>query len=245
MAKYRFKPKLGMTIATIVVMAICIQLGMWQYNKAQQKLALQHQIEQGLAVQPVELPDVVEKIEDWRYKRVQFEGEYVPEYQILLDNRVNDNVVGYHVLTPIKLTGKQGYVLVNRGWIAGSLNREVPTVETPVGKQTLHGDVDFPLKKVFTLEAPVAKNEPWKLVWQHMDMQRYKDAVPFEVKPFIVRLEADSGGGGFRRNWPIPKDRITVHLGYAYQWFGFALTLFVIYIVLNLKSVYKETEHNE
>lgn len=245
MAKYRFKPKLGMTVATIVVMAICIQLGMWQYNKAQQKLALQHQIEQGLAVQPVELPDVVEKVEDWRYKRVQFEGEYVPEYQILLDNRVNDNVVGYHVLTPMKLAGKQGYVLVNRGWIAGNLNREVPTVVTPVGKQTLQGDVDFPLKKVFTLEATATKNEPWKMVWQHMDMQRYKDAVPFEVKPFIVRLEADSGGGGFRRNWPIPKDRITVHLGYAYQWFGFALTLFVIYVVLNLKSVNKETEHNE
>jgi len=26
-------------------------------------------------------------------------------------------------------------------------------------------------------------------------------------------------------------------LGYAYQWFGFALTLLVIYIVLNVKKV--------
>ena len=245
MARYRFEPKLGMTIATVVVMAICIQLGFWQYNKAQQKIALQQQIEQGLAVQPVRLPEVVDDVESWRYKRVQFEGEYIPKYQILLDNRVNDNVVGYHVLTPMKVDGSQAYVLVNRGWIAGSLNREVPVVETPVGKQTLQGDIDFPLKKVFTLEAPAVKNETWQSVWQHMNMQRYKDAVPFEVKPYIVRLEAGSEGGGFRRNWPIPKDRITVHLGYAYQWFGFALTLFVIYIVLNLKSVYKETENNE
>lgn len=245
MARYRFKPKLGMTIATVVVMAICIQLGFWQYNKAQQKIALQQQIEQGLAVQPVRLPEVVDDVESWRYKRVQFEGEYIPKYQILLDNRVNDNVVGYHVLTPMKVDGSQAYVLVNRGWISGSLNREVPVVETPVGKQTLQGDIDFPLKKVFTLEAPAVKNDTWQSVWQHMNMQRYKDAVPFEVKPYIVRLEAGSEGGGFRRNWPIPKDRITVHLGYAYQWFGFALTLFVIYIVLNLKSVYKETENNE
>lgn len=245
MARYRFKPKLGMTIATVVVMAICIQLGFWQYNKAQQKIALQQQIEQGLAVQPVRLPEVVDDVENWRYKRVQFEGEYIPKYQILLDNRVNDNVVGYHVLTPMKVDGSQAYVFVNRGWIAGSLNREVPVVETPVGKQTLQGDIDFPLKKVFTLEGPAVKNKTWQSVWQHMNMQRYQDAVPFEVKPYIVRLEAGSEGGGFRRNWPIPKDRITVHLGYAYQWFGFALTLFVIYIVLNLKSVNKETENNE
>jgi len=42
---------------------------------------------------------------------------------------------------------------------------------------------------------------------------------------------------GFVRNWPPPGERITMHLGYAYQWFGFALTLLVIYIVLNVKKV--------
>ena len=245
MVRYQFKPKLSMTIATIVVMAICIKLGLWQYNKAQLKLALQQKIEQGLAVQPVGLPDVIKDVEDWRFKRVKFEGVYVPKHQILLDNRVNDNVVGYHVLTPMKVEGSLAYVLVNRGWIEGNLNREVPIVDTPVGKQMLQGDIDFPLKKVFTLEVPTVKNTPWQIVWQHLDMQRYKDAVPFEIKPYIVRLEANSGGGGFNRNWPIPKDRITVHLGYAYQWFGFALTFFVIYIVLNFKKVNRESEHHE
>lgn len=245
MARYRFKPRLGMTIATIVVMAICIKLGMWQYNKAQDKIAIQQKIDKGLTVQPVGLPEVIHNNDTWRFKRVQLEGVYAPKYQLLLDNRVNDNVVGYHVLTPMKINGSQDYVLVNRGWIAGNLNRDVPTVATPIGTQQLQGDIDFPLNKVFTLEAPTAKNEPWHTVWQHLDMQRYQDAVPFKVKPYIVRLSADSGGGGFARNWPIPKDRITVHLGYAYQWFGFALTLFVIYIVLNLKKLNKETEHNE
>jgi surfeit locus 1 family protein len=245
MARYRFKPKLGMTLATIVVMAICIKLGSWQYIKAQNKIALQQKMEQGLVEQAVRLPAAVQDVEAWRYKRVVFEGVYEPKYQILLDNRVNDNVVGYHVLTPMKIEGSQTYVLVNRGWIAGNLNREVPAVDTPTGKQALEGDIVFPLKKVFTLEAPLVKDGPWQMVWQHINMQRYKETVPFAVEPYVVRLAADSGGGGFARNWPIPKDRITVHLGYAYQWFGFALTLLVIYIVLNLKRVNKESENNE
>ncbi len=68
-------------------------------------------------------------------------------------------------------------------------------------------------------------------------MQRYANAVPFAIQPFVVRLDPQSKAGGFVRNWPPPGERITMHLGYAYQWFGFALTLLVIYIVLNVKKV--------
>jgi len=70
-----------------------------------------------------------------------------------------------------------------------------------------------------------------------MDMQRYMKLVPFNVPAYVVRLGPNSGAGGFVRKWPAPGERITTHLGYAYQWFGFALTLLVIYIVLNIKKV--------
>ncbi len=239
MKKFSFKPALSMTIATIVVMAICIKLGFWQYDKAQSKLALQQQLEQGLSVAPVELPDVIQDKEVWRYKRVKLTGVYETQYQILLDNKVSDGVVGYHVLTPMKIESlKQKYVLVNRGWIAGNLNRSIPDVLTPEGKQSIQGDIFFPLSKFFTLETP-EQNNKWQGVWQHIDMQRYAEGVPFEIEPYVVRLDKVNAGGGFARNWPLPADRITVHLGYAYQWFGFALTIFVIYIVLNLKSNFK------
>ena len=242
MARYQFKPKLGMIIATIVVMALCVELGSWQYNKAQAKIALQQQLEAGLANLAGSLPDGIVDVEDFRYKRVMFEGVYAPEYQILIDNKVNDNVVGYHVLTPIKLNGEDGrFVLVNRGWVAGNLNRNLPMVNTPTGKQTLEGELFFPLEKFFTLEDRTVKSEQWKQVWQHIDMKRYQEAVPFEIKPYVVRLDANSDGGGFKRNWAIPKDRVSIHLGYAYEWFGFALTLLVIFIVLNLKKVNKES----
>lgn len=229
-----------MSIATIVVMAICIKSGFWQYNKAQAKIALQQQLEQGLMSAASSLPSHVDDVEFWRYKRVKFEGVYEPQYQILLDNKVNDNVVGYHVLTPMKVEGVAAHVLVNRGWVEGNLNRELPVVNTPEGKQTVEGDLFFPLTKFFTLEDTSVKTKEWKTVWQHVDIQRYKDMAPFDIKPYLVRMGGNSDGGGFSRNWPIPKDRITMHLGYAYQWFGFALTLFVIYIVLNFKRVNKE-----
>lgn len=225
-----------MTLATLLVMALCIKLGLWQYDKAQAKQALQTRLEAGAQLAPVDLPQTI--TEDWRYRRVKFTGIYEPKYQILLDNQVENNVVGYHVMTPIKLEGVNQYVLVDRGWIVGSLDRKVPEVNAPAGKQEVVGDIFFPLTKAFTLEMPATEGK-WQTVWQNMDLARYAKAVASDVKPFVVRLDAQSKAGGYSRNWPKPGERVTMHLGYAYQWFGFALTLFVIYIVLNVKKVVK------
>jgi len=233
--KYTFRPSIGMTLATLVVMAVCIKLGLWQYNKAEAKQALQRQLENSALAAPVSLPKAI--TEEWRYRRVKFVGTYEPRYQVLLDNQVESTVAGYHVLTPIRLANSNQYVLVNRGWVTGTLDRKQPVIKTPEGQQEIVGDIFIPLTKFFTLEEPQAIDGKWQVVWQHMDMQRYAKAVPFEVRPFVVRLDPLSMAGGFSRNWPRPGERVTIHLGYAYQWFGFALTLFVIYVVLNVKRV--------
>lgn len=240
--KYTFRPSILMTLATVLVMALCIKLGFWQYNKAQAKQALQTQLNARLAEPAVALPDKIEGLDAWRYRRVKFAGTYDTRYQILLDNQVENTVAGYHVLTPIQVEGSKLYVLVNRGWVAGTPNRKAPEVNTPQGKQMIEGDISLPAAKFFTLEATPdsdtkSQAQLWQNhVWQNLDMQRYAKLVPFVVQPFVVQLDVKSEAGGFVRNWPPPGDRVSMHLGYAYQWFGFALTLLVIYIVLNLKK---------
>ncbi|MGQ0443441.1 MAG: SURF1 family protein, partial [Methylophilaceae bacterium] len=134
-----------MTLAMLVTVAVCIKLGSWQYHKAQSKQALQQQLEMGLLASPVALPPVIDDIEKWRYRRVKFSGEFAPQYQVLLDNQVDNTVVGYHVLTPVKLEEANQYVLVNRGWVAGNLNRQLPAIKTPIGRQEFVGDIFNPL----------------------------------------------------------------------------------------------------
>jgi surfeit locus 1 family protein len=225
-----------MTVVMLIMFSLCIKLGFWQHDKAQQKLLLQAQLDRGISEVPVELPGKIADPEAWRYRRVKFAGTYEARYQVLLDNQIENTVAGYHVLTPMKVEGSDLHVLVNRGWIPGPRDRTVPVVEVPQGRQEVTGDIVFPPEKYFTLEAPENK-ESWQVVWQNLDMQRYMKLVPFKVPPYVVRLEPKSGEGVFVRNWPVPGERIATHLGYAYQWFGFALTLLVIYIVLNIKKV--------
>jgi surfeit locus 1 family protein len=235
--KYSFRPNLWMTLATLAVMALCIKAGLWQYNKAELKQALQTQLNARLSEPPVALPDNITDLENWRYRRVKFTGTYYARYQILLDNQVENTVAGYHVLTPMQVEGSSHYVLVNRGWIAGTKDRKPPVVIAPRDRQEIEGEIALPAAKFFTLDAPPETAGKWQPVWQNLDLKRYIKSVPFATQPYVVRLDAKSAAGGFVRNWPPPGERVSMHLGYAYQWFGFALTLLVIYIVLNVKKV--------
>lgn len=239
--KYTFRPNIWLTLATVLMLGICIKLGMWQYNKADARRTLQMQLNASLNEPVVTLPDKIENLENWRYKRVKFTGKYDTRYQLLLDNQVQNTVAGYHVYTPMQVDGSSSYVLVNRGWVARTVGAvgeisKPPTIDTPKGTQLIEGDISLPANKFFTMDIPSATDGKWQLVWQNLDMARYAKSVPFAVQPFVVRLDPKSNGG-FVRNWPAPGERVSMHLGYAYQWFGFALTLLVIYVVLNFKKV--------
>lgn len=240
--KYTFRPSLWMTLATALMLGVCVKLGMWQYSKADARRTLQTQLNARLSEPAIALPVKIMALENWRYKRVKFTGKYDTRYQLLLDNQVQNTVAGFHVLTPMQVEGSSAYVLVNRGWVARTVASvgeipKPPIIDTPQGSLQVEGDIGLPTNKFFTFDKPSAMGGEWQPVWQNLDMTRYAKSVPFAVQPFVVRLDSKSNAGGFVRDWPPPGERVSMHLGYAYQWFGFAFTLLVIYIVLNIKKV--------
>lgn len=232
---YRFRPRLLPAIATLLLAVLFVRLGLWQLHKAEAKQALQAQFDRHLHDAPVALPATLEDAEAWRYRRVAISGSYDTRYQILLDNQVENGTAGYHVITPLRIDGSDRHILVDRGWIpAPAVHSVVPQVQTPAGTQQVSGNLWLPSNKIFALQAP---DNAWQTVWQNMDMPRYQQLVPLKLYPLVLRLDADSPAGGFVRNWPRPAERIATHLGYAYQWFGFAATVVAIYLVLSFRKV--------
>lgn len=238
---YVFRPTWLGTLITLICIPVFINLGQWQYQKAEQKQALQDLRDSYSVDTRVQLPHAIADREEWRYRQVKVEGAYETRYQILLDNQVDHGRVGYHVITPLRINNTNRYVLVDRGWIPAMANHsELPEFGTPAGEQEVAGHVWIPSEKYYSLEKPEQLQQTqWQALWQNMDMKRYAAAVPFEVLPVIIRLDADSKAGGFSRNWPplAPPDRIATNIGYAYQWFGFAIASFVIYIVVSFKRI--------
>jgi cytochrome oxidase assembly protein ShyY1 len=73
------------------------------------------------------------------------------------------------------------------------------------------------------------------VVWQNLDLARYAREVPFPLQLVVIQLSPDSSAGGFAREWPRPDERIERHVGYAFQWWGFAIATVIIWLVVNLR----------
>ncbi|MSP86683.1 MAG: SURF1 family protein [Methylotenera sp.] len=247
--RYIFRPNLIGVLSTLICIPLFINFGLWQYNKAQQKIAIQVANNHAEVDKALQFPlNQTLDIADWKYKKVTVTGVYETKYQFLLDNQLEGDRVGFHVITPLKIDHTSQYVLVNRGWIsAKDTHADLPTFTTPSSLQTVFGQVWVPSKKIFSLENRIAvtnsaarKNDDWKVVWQHMDIDGYKKRVPFTVSDMAIKLDPVSNAGGFVRHWQIAAERIITHMGYAYQWFGFALATLLIFIYMSFSKILPE-----
>lgn len=220
----------------MISIPLFIKLGLWQYNKAELRKEIQSSYNASLDQDALVLPDNLTDVDAWKYKKVKVKGQYETKYQILLDNQVEDNVAGFHVITPLRLDGSNDYVLINRGWVAGGAKHtDTPTINTPEHSLEIIGFVWVPSKKIFSLESDNEKSS-WKTVWQHMDMERYQKSIPIHILPMVIKLDSKSNAGGFVRKWQLPASKIATNMGYAYQWFGFTIASILIFLFTSIKK---------
>ncbi len=228
----RSRPTLLPALALAALVPVFIALGMWQSHRADEKQSLQDQYDQRASEPALQLGTSLQSAEALQFRHIVAHGKYDPDYQVLIDNRVHQSVAGYHVVTPLKLEGGDTRVLVNRGWVPLGQSRQVlPAIDSPAGAQEIRGVATVPLEKPFTLGAmPVAG---WQPVWPHLDLKRYASSVPFAVQPIVILLDPDADAG-FVRAWARLDAGITMHKGYAFQWFALAVVAgaAVIYLMM-------------
>jgi len=187
-----FKPRLLPTVAAVAGAIATAYLGNWQMQRAAYKLELQHRIEFAGAQPAVRLPVTPVKAEDLAYYRVEAEGEFRPELTILLDNKVHDAVVGYEVITPLRLDAGSRYVLVNRGWTKAPLLRsELPAVVTPVGRVRVEGIALPPPTRYVELSSNTVSGQ----VWQNLQFGRYQQEYGVDLQPVLLRQDNDLNDG--------------------------------------------------
>lgn len=228
---YRFEPKLWVILVTAVSVIIFIELGKWQLSRADEKNA-RHELLEQYAKQPaVALPNTLVRLEDFQYREVEVQGEFLPEHTIYLDNKTHQGQAGYHVITPLKVLNSALLVVVNRGWVATGYDRSVlPHVNEISGIVKITGLVVAPELKTFKLSEIVTAGK----VWNDFNLLRFREEIGQEIQPLMVLLKSDVEDG-LIRNWDRPDSGSAKNLGYAVQWFLLATTAIIIFLVLNVK----------
>jgi len=229
---FAFTPKLVPTVFLFVALPILVSLGIWQLHRAAYKRQLQSQF-QTRHQSTLQLKDInTAALKGLEYRSIRITGHYDNAHQLLLDNKIMDHRVGYEVITPFIPVNGDKMVLVNRGWIPGIGRRDrLPPIEPSTGKQTIEGLIKLTPRKSFVLGDDENSGE-WPALVQAIDRRQLVKIYRKPFYPFIVLLSPKSPGT-FRREWRPVIITPAKHWGYAVQWFSLALTLVIIYLVLN------------
>ncbi len=236
---FEFRPSLVPSLAALVLLPVLLWLGVWQLDRAEQKRELIAAFNQRAHDAPMTLDGTQLDVAAMSYRRVRLQGRYLPARQLLVDNRIFHSRPGYYVLTPFRLAGSERVVLINRGWVALGTSREMlPKVGVAQDARTLLGTVyDVSLSEGIVLGREQPSHGRWPRVIQQVDIGALRSELSLPLLPYTVRLDPGQPDG-YAREWVayhgIQPER---HEAYAFQWFGMAVLLAIIYLVTNTRRV--------
>lgn len=227
--------------AVIVLVATCIgvaataRLGWWQLDRATQKNALQQALDtrgQMPSLEAAALADTEAAASEQHYRRVVVRGHWVPGATVYLDNRQMDARPGFFVITPLRLSGSNGVVLVQRGWAPRDLRdrTKVPQLTDDNDEVRVVGHIVPAPGRLYDFAGAASG-----VIRQNLDLAAFAQEFSLSLKPLSI-VQDDDGApqDGLLRRWPRPDLGIQRHYGYAFQWFALCALMTGLYVWFQL-----------
>lgn len=230
-------------ILTVLVFSALVKLGFWQNSRALEKELRLARIDQLKSQKPLSLQQInlLAENENINDMPVLVEGVFDEQSVFLLDNQVNNGRLGYRAYQV--LTTEQYAVLVNLGWVKGSINREeLPEIKSLSGMHTIHGNVRL-IEVGIQLQEQIFNNVQWPLRIQQVELDKFSTLINRQLLPYVIYLDKNEVIG-FVKNWqPIvmPPEK---HRAYAFQWFSLAIAWLILMGWAKF-GTNKRSEHNQ
>lgn len=215
----------------VCVLPALLWLGAWQVQRGIEKQALHDAFQSSSASNDATGLSLQAKNALPAYSEIQLRGRYLNERTFLLDNMSSAGRPGHHVLTPFQPQGMGHVVIVDRGWRPGITSRRDLADVQPATSAMIKGKLaPFPQPGLKLGGKPVPDGG-WPRVVQFPDAAEL--SVQLGVPVVDQRLLLDMNAiDGFVRDWEPPGITPARHYAYAFQWFGLAVALIVIFIVI-------------
>ena len=227
----RFRPAFLPGAAALAAIALTLTLGNWQSRRAEEKLAFGRDLDAAARSAVLTLPSRPVDAHDYEFARVSVRGEYSARHTILLDNKVLRGIPGYQVLTPLRISGGDMYVLVYRGWVAAGARRDsLPQIRTPATTEVVEGIALVPGNRILELDRKTEAG----IVWQNLMLERYAKWSGLKLQPVVLQ-QTSAAADGLVRAWERPDTGVERHRGYAFQWYALAATILIAYVALSFR----------
>ena len=244
---YRFllKPRWILShLFVLVVVVVMINLGFWQLSRLDERKAANSIVTNAMkqpaeplsTVLPAGTASTTEQVKVVDYQPVYVTGTYRSDEQVLVNNRTNNGAPGYWVVTPLVLSDGTA-VAINRGWIPFSYTADGSWEEfaPPKGTVTVQGLLrQSQVRETNGLVSSPKDSEVGTLrALARLDVGRLAQQIDERLIPGYISLRVqDPAQGELPVPVPLPELSQGPHLGYALQWFAFALLTIIVYPLL-------------
>jgi surfeit locus 1 family protein len=232
-------PGLLGTLALAVVIAGCVRLGFWQLERLEQRRERNAALASRLDAPVVMLSAGLGDTTGLRFRRGAATGTYDGPRSIVLPGRSLRGLPGVHLLTPLVFDGGGAAVLVNRGWVPSADGATIDESFFQGGEAGRPTGVllAFPgAESALSARALPPEGTGFRRVWFAIDEAMLRQQFPYRLLDVQLQLLPEAGAQGFPVRLPPPPLDEGPHLGYALQWFSFAIVGVVGWIALVLRS---------
>ena len=224
-------------VAVLAGSVVCVRLGFWQLSRWREKQALNAAIRAtesttGLVVDG-EPPPAAAALN----RSMRVTGRYDETRQFLLSGMLHEGEPGVEVVTPLRVAGATTAILVNRGWLPADDATTARLQDYPepgecsvvgVAEAMKHGaGPPGPRAMAGALGggAPPAGDSPALYSVRWLDADSIAACLPYPLAGYVLRQRPGAGVPGLPHRTVRPLYDETMHLGYAVQWFLFAILI--------------------
>jgi surfeit locus 1 family protein len=248
--------------AAVLGALLTARLGLWQLDRAQQKISRQRSLEARALLPPLPPAELVRDAagaaaaDDQHHRRTTLQGRWLAERTVFLDNRQMDGRQGFFVVTPLLLPDGDA-VLVQRGWLPRDFQdrTRLPPLATPAGVVRVSGRIAPPPGKLFEFSGAEQG-----AIRQNLVLGLFSREIRVALRPVsLVQTEPEQGvdaavaaapaasaaPDALLRHWAAPAADVGKHHGYAFQWFALCALITGLYVWFQLirPRVQARTQH--
>ncbi|HEY0767274.1 MAG TPA: SURF1 family protein [Steroidobacteraceae bacterium] len=232
--KRAFAPSPALTVVTLLLCALFVRLGFWQWHKGVQRqqewTRFARGAEQLLVLGARAASDVP------LFQRVSVTGQLDAAHQFLLDNRTYRGSAGYEVLTPLARAGA-AVLLIDRGWVpfSGSRARLPDIAFEAAAPVTLSGRIAaLPSAGLASGRAAPDARAPWPKVTSYPSADELSAALGAPLAARMLLLDPQAPFG-YVRDWQLPAMAPLRHFSYAIQWWSFAALALIAWTLMSTR----------
>lgn len=225
------------TLLVILAMGVMVRLGFWQLDRLEQRRAFNARVQAQVDEPALDLQAALssgsvtpEMLVEMEYREVVVVGEFDHSQEVVLRNQAWENQLGVHLYTPLKIEGLESGILINRGWVPFEDFTEGRLAQYQEGgRKEVRGILRNSRQQpdIGRMQDPTPVPGGERLTsFAAANVERIAFQIPYPIQPVYIQQLPDTGWEGLPHR--VQHELVLTegsHLGYAIQWFVFALIL--------------------